>query len=1826
MQFWQKVKLVFAMLVPAFLLLGTAVAWAQITAAGTEIFNQARADYQDAAGNRFSALSTRVNFIVRAVPRVTVAPDETEPSAVVAPNDQISRVFRVCNTGNVADSYVVSNSSASSPATITAIYFDADDSGTQSQGDIPMTPGQTQTPQIPIRECFNIVKILATNAIGVGERLTIDLSMRSTSDPSISDAGRIINIAGNGPILTSPDDPNAPPRKLVNNVRQYVATPGERLTYTIAFRNRGDVAARNVVVTDELARELEYVPNSLRIDNRALTDAMNDDEGGVAGRRIEFRLAQPVAPDRVVTLSFQAATVMNIPAGTGISNTADFTSANAPAATTNPAIVIMNPFGVVYSGNSGGNIPIPNARVGVFEDAELEIPAVFPPVGFDPNPDNVNPFVSNQQGRYTFALSDSNSLGSRSYFVNVSAESYRTRMLEISVNPVANNLHDVTVRALDGMPVAIAGGFELTNENVSLSDVAAIAFNIPMFARSTLEIIKTADRAQAEIGDNVNYRIDLHNAGSEPLVNVSVTDELPASFSYIAGTAQITRGRAVTSIEPVLNGNRMTFGVGQLGASERVSITYRVRVGVNARGDQINVAVASGIFPNGDTVTTEPARALVRITAGLFSMRQIIVGRVFVDSNKNNLFDRGEKGVAGVRLYLAGGASVITDSEGLYSFPAVAEGTQVIEIDPLTIPAGHYPLITKVKATRSWTRLLRAPLGGGGLLRQNFALIAASSENQDSKTPETVSDKNVLAKFVKSDTKTVSGAEPASEEKNLAPLAVGGIRVENLTDREVVKSPAMILEVSVSARWTVDITLNGEAIGENSIGTTREDHRNQVTTFTFVGLGLKPGPNVVRVTGVGPQGEKTAATELVVFGRGSARRIEIEPTRRQLEASGRDKTVIKLRAFDEWNNPAQDAALAVQTSSGSLLDPKAEKKAPDALAETPENQAAAQQTTVNMTDGTAEIELVSGNQTGDAEIKAILGNAEATTNVRFVPEMRPAFLVGLGEVSFGRNAPVNEVFGTDRTFNSTLQLFFRGPIFGRRNLLTFAYDSNRSLNRIAGQDRMFQLSPLERNYPILGDSSTRFQDTESNSKIYARVDRGRSYAMFGDFEADMTASRLVGYSRKLTGVKLHFENENGDFVTVTGARPDTAFARQIIPGGSLGLVALDFSDILPGSETLVLEIRDRRNPEIILRREPLSRGVDYNIDVTTGTVVFLRAISAFDYELNLLQVVATYEHRSNGIASGAYTARAGKSFKDFGLKLGFSMIDQRQQNSSPFRLAGFDFTQKLPGKGMLEGEFAISRGFYSGGLSGAGESANQNGNALFLMINQPLPNFLNGSVKGEFSHASAGFFNPFGATITPGSTRAQVGLELKPFGRSTFKFNLINEKNKTSNVDNQRTTAGISWSQILSSKIRLNLAYDFRSYSDRLTDRVTNSNLITIGADWKPSDRLEFAVKREQNLTDADPSYPNQTTFSAGYRVNDFAKIFFTQRLAAAEISPIADVGGTGFSASKARRETAFGIETKLGRYTNLVGRYQLENGVNSRDSFAVIGLNNRLPLNKKVALDFGFERGFHIAGGEKSFNNGKVGVSYTPNDSFRASARYELRDRGGLGQLFSAGAAGILKPGWTTLTRFQYGKIVLGERRNRIMDGQAALAIRPRDTDRYGLLFSYNYRNSFLQNKPNEAPTRLRADTLSTDGFYQLSNRTELFGRTALRVSGDGNPALPFASTMTWLLQARVQHRLTNSFDLAAETRSIFQPVAKSFRTNYAVETGFWATPDLRFAVGYNLRRMGDAGFGNRSGGVYFTVTTKISSLFNLFGTSKKGLKAPAEPFPAADALAATR
>src|SRR5438874_7560508 len=247
--------------------------------AGVQISNRAEATYVDATGVSYATVSPTIVVTVLAVATVVVTPDETASSDTVAPHDQVTRLFRVCNTGNNADTFSITRFDLTAPATLGALYFDNDASASVNDGDVLITQNQTASPQLPPRGCMGVLAVINTNDVAAKSTLTLALTARSNATNAVNgrgeDLGTIINAVGLGARLTDPTDPNRGPSKLINGLAQTVVTRAGEFSYVIAFKNSGDTAARNVVIKDRIPSSIDYVPGSLQLNDRSVSDAVD---------------------------------------------------------------------------------------------------------------------------------------------------------------------------------------------------------------------------------------------------------------------------------------------------------------------------------------------------------------------------------------------------------------------------------------------------------------------------------------------------------------------------------------------------------------------------------------------------------------------------------------------------------------------------------------------------------------------------------------------------------------------------------------------------------------------------------------------------------------------------------------------------------------------------------------------------------------------------------------------------------------------------------------------------------------------------------------------------------------------------------------------------------------------------------------------------------------------------------------------------------------------------------------------------------------------------------------------------------------------------------------------------------------------------------------------------------------------------------------------------------------------------------------------------------------------------------------------------------------
>ncbi|MEO1069603.1 MAG: hypothetical protein AAFW95_10865 [Cyanobacteria bacterium J06638_6] len=127
-------------------------------------------------------------------------------------------------------------------------------------------------------------------------------------------------------------------------------------------------------------------------------------------------------------------------------------------------------------------------------------------------------------------------------------------------------------------------------------------------------------------------------------------------------------------------------------------------------------------------------------------------------------------------------------------------------------------------------------------------------------------------------------------------------------------------------------------------------------------------------------------------------------------------------------------------------------------------------------------------------------------------------------------------------------------------------------------------------------------------------------------------------------------------------------------------------------------------------------------------------------------------------------------------------------------------------------------------------------------------------------------------------------------------------------------------------------------------------------------------------------------------------------------------------------------------------------------------------------------------------------------------------------------------------------------------------------------------------------------------DGIYAPNYQWEFYGKYALRAS-TANLAQDFGFSNTiHLAQVRATYRFAYRWDVGAEVRWLGQPVIGYNQTGFALEAGYYLTPDVRLGLGYSFGGANDGSFnggGNyrSASGPYFGITAKVNQLFNSFG-----------------------
>ncbi|MBE9030089.1 TonB-dependent receptor [filamentous cyanobacterium LEGE 11480] len=1074
---------------------------------------------------------------------------------------------------------------------------------------------------------------------------------------------------------------------------------------------------------------------------------------------------------------------------------------------------------------------------------------------------------------------------------------------------------------------------------------------------------------------------------------------------------------------------------------------------------------------------------------------------------------------------------------------------------------------------------------------------------------------------------------------------------------EVLSTPAATVTVVYPEGTFLKLEVNGQTIDPKLIGRIEQDRKNKRVRQTWYGVTLNEGEN--QITATATLNDQVVSRDVAqVSVRGDIKTLKLTTVESRIPADGRSVATLYGKLLDaQGNRSNREALVSLATKQGKFLGVDASPAQPGFQ--------------VKAENGQFTVKLQSSRTAGTVNVRAKLNQLESFAQVLFETNLRPAIATGVINLRLGKRG--TNFYGSLRDFlpvdgDNQWQLDANAAVFTTGKLgswlFTGAYNSDRPINQSCeGTIPLFgEKQVCENQYPTYGDGSSTERVTPSIDSVYLRLERSKNingkgvidYGMWGDYrtgEFSSKSQQFTSLTRQLHGLKLNYNFGNlqvsGLFANnVEGFQRDT-----IAPDGTRGYYFVSRRLMTEGSESIFFELEELDRPGTVIEREQLQRGADYEIDYDRGTILFRKPVLRTDVKSDgtplVRRIVTTYQYEEPGSDNKIYAARARYHFSRKQNQESWigGTYWKENRGARNFELFGADAYIALGKNGSLIAEYARSKNVadLQGEASGSAYRVEAEG-TLFKGV----------EARAFYRSTDAGFANNATVSFVPGQTRygAQVNAKLGDTTNAKVQFDrennfgvapqiLVNPVDlftpreqalPGSQLDNRLTTITAGITQKIGAS-DLSIDWIHRDRTDRLTPSLSSvSDQLRTRFTTPISKRLQFVAQNETTLSNsADAFYPDRTLVGLDWQlmpgVNlQLAQQFFTR----------------GQLAGRSLTSLAVGGEYQLFPETTVNARYGMYSDGGSWTSNGALGIKQGIQFSPGLRMDLAYERVFGrfqnqtatgpqfsqpFAAGQAASALGiqggdsfSAGIEYNDSPNFQASARIDHRSSGsGTNTVISAGATGKLSPSLTGLMSFQQASAA---NQNIINLGNTAnlklgLAYRDPSHDQFNALLRYEYRKN-----PSTLPdsilfssgTGATEHLFGAEAIYAPDWRWEFYGKFALRNSRTYLAEDLVGSSTATLTQLRATYRLNYSWDLSGEVRWIAQPSANFSETGFAVEAGYYITPNLRLSGGYAFGRVNDRDFsGSRSaGGPYLGLTLKVNELFNGFGLQKRPTTAP--------------
>lgn len=859
------------------------------------------------------------------------------------------------------------------------------------------------------------------------------------------------------------------------------------------------------------------------------------------------------------------------------------------------------------------------------------------------------------------------------------------------------------------------------------------------------------------------------------------------------------------------------------------------------------------------------------------------------------------------------------------------------------------------------------------------------------------------------------------------------------------------------------------------------------------------------------------------------------------------------------------------------------------------------------------------------------------------------FMVALADITASKNSISDHIvaigegdqFDDDFLLNGRLAFYLKGKVKGKYLITAQADTRERELEHLFDgfmdkdpKDVFRRLDP-DRYYPVYGDDSRVYRDVDTQGKFYLRVDWDKSQAIWGNFNTGITDNEFAQYNRSLYGAAVNWRSidatelgESKKQVKAFASQAQTAFGHNEFLGTGGSLYYLRNTDILPGSQKIVLEVRDNTTGRVEKRMD-LKEGADYEIDTIQGRIILRKPLSQISREGvdsiirdrpldgfdNILLV--DYEYLPTGFSSEDTTVGGrAKVWLGEHVAVGGTMIDENRAGDD-YELQGVDVTLQAGRGTYLKVESASTKS------NQAGSYFSDNGGFSFAEV-APEPSANNQRKEGDaFSAEARANFKELGwtenswvasawhrkteagysvARRTTNEEVVEAGVEVQGEINDALSVRAkVSEYERGDNNKLEQVEVGVSYRVTPKSQ----LTAEVRQLDETISGVSTSATLGAVqykqrvGESWDIYGTGQFTIDNDAGKYDNNDLFTLGTKYLFGSRSSVGAEYSTGHRGEAASLN--ADYYVTDdysvygkYTFSTDTRNTVFGPSVRDG--FTLGQRWRVSNQVTVFNESNYLKSPQETGLVHTFGLDYiptrGWNLGLSLQEGELEALSGVVNRqaatisgAYRSND-MNWSSKLEYRDDSGTENreqwLTTNRMTYRLDEDWRLAARINYSKtedFTNPQNSARFIEGNLGFSYRPVDNNRWALLGRYTYLYDLRTLAQVTTGSDQKSNIFSLEGIYRFNPEWELAAKLARRTGmvrqGRGTGAW-YKSTVE-LTALQVRYHLIKEWDALAEYRILRSIENQDRRVGWLIGVDYHISDYFKVGLGYNFTDFSD-------------------------------------------------